>query len=404
MKHGHSRALGMLVLLICATAYAVALVAFASADATPGQQLTTLVQLAGFFAYPVVGSLIVSRRPSNTVGWIFCAIGLGTGTTAFSAGYIQHALAAQADAQLATGLIDAVGNGIWSLNLGLGVLLLLLFPDGRPLSRAWRVVFWAAMVTIAAVSLADLLMPGPLEADGRVVNPLGIGIAHPLLVAVDFVGHLLFLPLVLLAVASVIVRYRRAAGVPRQQIKWFAFGAAAMVLIIVVTVVAVPDPNSPLGTIGFALAFATLPIGAGIGVLRYRLYDIDVIINRTLVYGLLTVLLAAVYFGSVIGMQRIVRLVADPQAEQNPLIIVVSTLLIAALFTPLRGRLQRFIDRRFYRAKYDSARTLARFGAALRTETDLDGLTEHLVSAVDETMRPGHVSLWLRNPPEEAAQ
>ena len=383
------------MLLVCGVAYVVAMVAFAAARATPGQQLTTLVQLAGFFAYPVMGSLIVSRRPSNTVGWIFCAIGLGTATTAFSAGYTTYALAAHLDRQLATGVIDALGNGVWSANLGLGVLLLLLFPDGRPLSRLWRVITWIAVAAIAASVLTDLLHPGPLESNGRVVNPLGVSAAAPLFNAVDFAGHLLMPPLVLLAVASVIVRYRRASGVQRQQIKWFALGAAAMVAIIVVTVLAVPDQNSAPSTIGFALAFATLPIGAGIGVLRYRLYDIDVLINRALVYGSLTILLAAVYFASVVGMQRLASAVAGVQASANPLIIVLSTLLIAALFTPLRRRVKRIIDRRFYRAKYDAAKTLAAFAATLRSETDLRALSDHLVGVVDETMRPEYISLML---------
>ncbi|HKS69303.1 MAG TPA: hypothetical protein VJQ45_02715 [Ktedonobacterales bacterium] len=397
-----SRTLGTLVLLICATAYGVAMVAFAAAGtsgapgATPSDQLSTLVQLAGFFAYPVVGSLIVSRRPSNTVGWIFCAIGLGTATTAFSAGYIQHALAAHEDTQLATGLIDALGNGVWNLNLGLGSLLLFLFPDGKPISHRWRFIVWLDAIAIALMVIAAWVQPGPLEANGRVVNPIGLAAAGPVLNAVNVVGHVIFLPLVLLAVASVIVRYRRASGIQRQQIKWFALGAAAMVLLIVVTVSAVPDENSPLSTIGFALAFAMLPIGAGIGVLRYRLYDIDILINRTLVYGSLTLLLAAVYFGSVIGMQRMVRLAADSRAEQNPLIIVVSTLLIAALFTPLRRSIQRTIDRRFYRAKYDTARTLERFAATLRQQVELAQLEDHLVGVVEETMQPAHVSLWLR--------
>jgi hypothetical protein len=391
----YSRMLGMLVLLFCTIAYVIALVAFASAGAPPAEQVVSFVQLAEFFTYPVVGSLIVTRRPSNTVGWIFCVIGLGTATTAFSAAYVQHALAVHVDAQLATGLIDALGSGMWIVNLGLGALLLLLFPDGKPFSRGWGLVFWLGVAAIAATSLADLLMPGPLEPGGRVINPLGVSAARHVLVAVDFLGHLVFLPLVLLAVASVIVRYRRAAGIQRQQIKWFALGAAAMALIIAVTVVAVPDQSSPLSTIGFAFAFAMLPLGAGIGVLRYRLYDIDVVINRTLVYGSLSAILAGVYFVAVVVMQQVVRAITG-SIELNPVVVVLSTLLIAALSNPLRSRLQAFIDRRFYRAKYDTARTLERFAATLRQDVDLGELHARLVDVVWETLRPAHVSLWLR--------
>ena len=404
-RSGHSRILGATVLLGCAGVYALGWLLFAlTGEATSERTVMMAVQLSSFFAFPVVGSLIVSRRPGNTVGWIFCAIGLGTAATSFTAGYVQHALATGADAQLATSLIDALGNGVWNLNLGLGSLLLFLFPDGKPPSRGWRLIVWLDAIAIALMVIATWVQPGPLEAHGRVVNPIGLAVAGPVLNVVNAVGHAVFLPLVLLAVASVIVRYRRAAGIQRQQIKWFALGAAAMVLCVVVTVVAVPDENSPLSTIGFAIAFAMLPIGAGIGVLRYRLYDIDVIINRALVYGSLTALLAAVYFGSVVGMQHLASAVAGPQARANPLIIVLSTLLIAALFTPLRRRLQRTIDHRFYRSKYDTTRTLERFATTLRSETDLRALSDHLVGVVDETMRPAHVSLWLRQPAREAAR
>jgi hypothetical protein len=394
MMYGKAAILGGLLLSVCALVYVLALVAFSMSGATWGQQLTNLVQLVGFFAYPVVGSLIVSRRPSNTVGWLFCAIGLGTATTAFSAGYITHALATHADTQLATGIIDALGSSVWLLNLGLGALLLLLFPDGRPLSRRWRVVYWFAVAMIAAASLAALLQPGPLESNGRVVNPLGITAARSILVTLNFVTHLLFLPLVLLAIISVIVRYRRASGIQRQQIKWFALGAAAMAVIICITVFAFPDENSAASTIGFALAFAMLPIGAGIGVLRYRLYDIDILINRTLVYGSLSAVLASVYFACVIGTQAIIQAVSG-NTNTPPVLIVASTLLVVALFNPLRHRIQAGIDRRFYRRKYDATRTLAAFGATLRTETDLTNLSQHLVSVVNETMQPTQVSLWL---------
>jgi hypothetical protein len=403
--------LGWGVLLFCTAAYVVALLAFLSSG-TSAQALVTVVLLVAFFAYPVIGSLIVTQRPSNTVGWIFCAIGLGTAITSFSAGYVQQALAAHADAQLTTGLIDALGNAVWPLNIGLGSLLLLLFPDGRPLARRWRLIVWIDIVAIVALSLSSLLQPGPLETNGRVVNPLGLQAAGPVISAVDVMGTVLLLPLASLAIISVIVRYRRASGVQRQQIKWFAYGAALMALIIAgtnfVAVLLAPNgqntANNTPSTIGFALGFVMLPLGAGIGVLRYRLYDIDVIINRTLVYGSLTALLAGVYFGSVIGMQQLARLLVGAQGAQNPLIIVLSTLLIAALFQPLRTRLQRAIDRRFYRAKYDAAKTIERFTATLRQQVEFDELSAHLEDAVRETMQPTSVSLWLRPPVPDRAE
>jgi len=396
------RLLGWSVLLFCTAAYVVAAFAF-SRSGTPDQMRVTLVLLAAFFMYPVIGSLIVTQRPSNTVGWIFCAIGLGTATTAFSAGYVQQAVAAHADTQLMTGIVDAVGNAVWPLNVGLGSLLLLLFPDGRPLNRRWLIILLLDVVAIAAEVSSGLLQPGPLEKNGLVENPLGLRAAAPVISFVSAAGSLLLAPLALLAIVSVFIRYRRASGTQRQQIKWFAYGAALMALIIPVTIFATTlltpngqdTSNSAPSTIGFALGFVMLPLGAGIGVLRYRLYDIDVIINRTLVYGSLTALLAGVYFGSVIGMQQLARLLVGAQGARNPLIIVLSTLLIAALFQPLRTRLQRTIDRRFYRAKYDAGKILATFGQALRSEVDLNNLQEHLLATVTETMQPAQVSLWL---------
>jgi hypothetical protein len=403
MKRSVAAALGWLVLSFCAVSYAMALLLVNLSSVSGGTPIVP-PQVLAFLAFPMVGALIVTQRPRNTVGWLFCAIGLGTSITSFSGGYVTHALAVHADAQLATGLIDALGNAVWILNLGLGSLLLFLFPDGRLPSRRWRFVFWLDVAGIVAVSLSSLLYPGPLESHGRVVNPIGIPVAAPLLNAITSIGQTLFIPLALSAVVSVIVRYRREEGTQRQQIKWFAYGAALLVLTIFVTVIVVTaltpsgqdGSNSLLSNVGFSLAFIMLPIGAGIGVLRYRLYDIDLIINRTLVYGSLTAILAGVYFGTVVGIQQLVRLISGQQAEQNPLVIVLSTLLIAALFTPLRQRIQQFIDRRFYRAKYDTARTLERFAATLRQDVDLAELREHLLGVVMETMQPAHVSLWLR--------
>jgi hypothetical protein len=199
-----------------------------------------------------------------------------------------------------------------------------------------------------------------------------------------------------------ILRYRRAGLAQRQQIKWFVFGSVVMFVIVAAGIFLNPlDPNSALGTIvgnvTFGLGILALPLGVGVGALRYKLYDIDVIINRALVYGSLTALLAALYFGLVIGAQTLIRLVTH-QTGQSQLVIVGSTLFIAALFQPLRGGLQRVIDQRFYRRKYDAARTLERFGASLRGEVERGDLHDHLLAVVHETMQPARASLWLRPP------
>jgi hypothetical protein len=212
------------------------------------------------------------------------------------------------------------------------------------------------------------------------------------------------LVLVVAAASSVFMRLRRAKGIERQQIKWFAYAAAAAVIGLVLAhiipdVIDVPLWFERIGHAIFLSLIPAIPISIGIAILRYRLYDIDIIINRTLVYGSLTVLLVLVYFGGVTATQTLFRYLTG-QEQQPQLAVVVSTLAIAALFTPLRRRIQTFIDRRFYRSKYDARKTLEAFSARLRDKTDLEALNDDLVGVVRETMQPAHVSLWLR--PETA--
>lgn len=414
-----SQLLGGLLLLACTAVYVLALVLFASTGAEAGTTrptgyvLLTGFQVFSFFAFPVVGSLIVTQRPGNVVGWVFCLIGLGTATTALSGGYVQHALAIHAEARLATGLVYALGNAVWPVNLGLGSLLLFIFPDGRLPSPRWRPVFWLDVACIVAMALAGALYPGALDATSSVANPIGIAGLRPLLDVFNAVGHLLFGPLVLAAMLSVIVRYRRATGAQRQQIKWFVYGATLMVAAIAASIVLAQvltpagqdSSNSPIVTLGFCIGWIMLPIGAGIGVLRYRLYDIDILINRTLVYGALSAVLAALYLACVIGAQTVTSALSGQaispeltgQMKSQPVVVVGSTLLIASLFNPLRRRIQATIDRRFYRRKYDATRTLEGFAAVLRSETDLGDLSSHLVAVVEQTMQPAQVSLWLHD-------
>ena len=232
---------------------------------------------------------------------------------------------------------------------------------------------------------------------GPIRNPLGIEGFTNVYKAVLYI----MAPLLTIAAAlAVFMRLRRAVGVERQQIKWFAYAAVATVsaTILAYIIPGVIDTPRWFERVGFALNIAfipAIPVSIGIAILRYRLYDIDHLINRTLVYGSLTAMLALVYFGGVATTEAIFRALTG-QEQQPQLAIVVSTLVIAALFNPLRRRIQRFIDRRFYRSKYDARRTLEAFSAKLRVETDLDALSDDLVGVVRETMQPAYVSLWLR--------
>jgi hypothetical protein len=281
------------------------------------------------------------------------------------------------------------------------------------------VVAGLAVVALVFSSLSKALLPGRLEETPgiAIANPFGIEAARELLELLGTIGFFL-LPLCIVASAvSMIIRFRRSQGIERHQLKWFVSAAALLAVTFAATAVpwfvvgVLSDQSAPFLsgqrtpslTLKVtqditSLTFAGLPIAAGIAILRHRLYDIDILINRTLVYGSLTVLLALIYFGGVAAAEAIFR-VLTRQEQQPQLAVVISTLVIAALFNPLRRRIQSFIDRRFYRRKYDAAKTLEAFSAKLRDETDLDALSDDLVGVVRETMQPAHVSLWLHPDP-----
>jgi hypothetical protein len=281
-------------------------------------------------------------------------------------------------------------------------MLLLMFPDGKLPSRRWRVFAWLIPIVSLAGSAIVAFAPGPVDGLGPIENPLGLdalGIGGKGS-TIELVETFLLLPLEVGAVASLVVRLRRSDGVERQQVKWLAYAMVVTVVGGTLTYVLYDVATVPLwlGWAGFILLMVGLvgqPVAVGIAVLRYRLYDIDVIINRTLVYGSLTAILTGVYFGGVTATQALFRTLAS-QEQLQQLVVVGSTLAIAALFNPLRRRIQGFVDRRFYRKKYDAAKTLEAFSAKLRDETDLQALNEELVKVVRETMQPAHVGLWLR--------
>jgi hypothetical protein len=367
-----------------------------------------LADWALFLAFPIVGALIASRRPENPIGWICLASGLLFMFLAVTDNYSTYGVARPGSVPFPVA-IGTIGNQwLWVPAVGLlGIFLILLFPDGKLLSRRWRPLAWFSGMIIVVLSITEGLAPGPLENQGGVRNPFGIE-ALPWLVTVSYI-ILPLLPLCILASAvSMVLRFRRSRGEERQQIKWFTFVASIagllyfMVIISGVVISLGSDdrlPQTPLWVellISLAtLSFAGVPIAIGLAVLKYRLYDIDVVINLTLVYGSLTAMLVAVYFGGVATTQTILRALTG-QTEQPQLAIVISTLAIAALFNPLRRRIQSFIDRRFYRRKYDARKTLEAFSARLRDETDLESLNNDLAGVIRETMQPAHVSLWLR--------
>jgi hypothetical protein len=344
-----------------------------------------------------VGAIVASHRPENPVGWLLCLSGVVISTDSFVAQYATYALVAQPNSLPAGEAMAWIASWLLPIMIGLQVFYLLLFPTGQLPSRRWR---WLAWLTVAFVVVGVVLSafsPGALMgALGPIRNPLGIeGFTNAYQALLYTIPPLLFGAVAL----SVFMRLRHAVGVERQQIKWLAYAAAAWALGIIFNVIVLAI-DTPLwferaALVYFTVAGEAVPIAIGIAILRYRLYDIDLLINRTLVYVSLTLLLALVYFGGVTATQAIFRTLSG-QEQQPQLAIVVSTLVIAALFNPLRRRIQAFIDRRFYRKKYDAAKTLEAFSARLRDETDLQALNGELTRVVRETMQPSHVSLWLR--------
>ena len=368
----------------------------------PGDRITVdyisrLLLYVPFLAFPVVGALVASKRPRNAIGWICLLSGLFWLSPALGDAFIAHERATTDTLTSSVKLLDALIKGTWPWSVGLpGIYMILLFPDGRLPSRRWRPFAWFAGTVIALMPVLFLL---PLQ--GKQLEQ------YPWLIAVISFS-LLVLPACILASAiSLVLRYRRSGEEVREQIKWLAFAASLVGVMyfgsIVTELLFAPDslitnetPPLWVSLQRFLLvqSFAAVPIAVGFAILKYRLYDIDILINRALVYGSLTLTLLLVYFGGVVTMQAILRTLTG-QEQQPQLAVVISTLAIAALFNPLRRRVQAFIDQRFYRKKYDARKTMEAFSAKLRDETDLDSLNTELITVVRETMHPEHASLWL---------
>ena len=386
---------------------------FLSASARIFPSLGKIVLMALLaLTFTTVGAVVASRRPENSIGWIFCAGGLLLSFTVCAINYAEYAVHATRAGSL-PGVQYAAWIASWVLAptlLLFATMLFLMFPNGRFLSAEWHFVAGAAVVASVMVALGDAfglenigrLEPWNTGTDyGSIANPVAVGGAVKNIgQTLAGFGFVLLLLCFLASVAALFARLIQARGVERQQIKWFAYAAAVMgagplmMFLLGGGYSALAELMWYLGFFASILGFAFLPVATAIGILKYRLYEIDRVINRTLVYGSLTAALASIYFGAVILLQRVFVVLTG---EKSTLAVVASTLVIAALFNPLRRRIQSFIDRRFYRRKYDARKTLEAFSAQLRNETDLEALSDDLVGAVRETMQPAHVSLWLRS-------
>ena len=364
-------------------------------------------------AFPVVGVLVASREPRNVIGWILLAIGFVWGLLNLLTGYALHGLVTSPGSLPRPDVALAFVSWLWIPSVGLmATYLILLFPNGRLPSGRWRPLAWACAIVLFLNSMATFVRPGRFANEGfpGVANPLGLDALRPVRDTVDVVGLSLLLVCILGCAAGLVQRFRRSRGLERLQLKWLA-GAASVVALAYTTPMAIglylqasggqPETSWWYDILwGVAISsFLLLPVAIGIAILRHRLYDIDVIVNRALVYAALTILLGTAYLVGVVGLGSTLRVLTNQDQQDNSLAVAASTLAVAALFRPARTRIQDFIDRRFYRRKYDVAKTLEAFSARVRNEVGLDALTAELLEVVNTTMHPAHASLWLRHPP-----
>jgi uncharacterized membrane protein SirB2 len=341
-----------------------------------------------------VGAFVASRRPRNATGWLFLAAGLVMVGDALARGYAIHSLFGRR--LPGTHLAAWLGFWLWMLAWIFIALVLIVFPTGRAPTRLWR---WVARIAVVLVPLTCLAALPTLRAPTQTLMNAADPSAVPGGALLGAVGQFPAFFIVPVAFIALVVRFVRARGVERQQMKWFVFGTsllvvAALIMIALGFFFGVEDPiSNPFAVGSILLGFTAIPLTAGIAIMRYRLYDIDRIISRTLSYALVTALLVGAYVGLVVLFQATTR----PLLGKSDLAIAASTLIVAALFVPLRRRIQNAVDHRFNRRRYDAAGLIDSFGARLRDEIDINELSSDLQTLVHQTMEPAHVSVWLRD-------
>jgi hypothetical protein len=360
----------------------------------------------GIVTFPVVGALIASRQPRNALGWVMLGVGAVSAVDGVMLLYTNYALTVRPGSLPRPDVFLALSAPMWVPVIGLmGTFVILLFPDGHLPSPRWRPWAWLCAIALSLSYMSILVAPGSFPDLGYpgIRNPLGIEALLPVKGAVLAVIALVPISIVGCAVALV-QRFRRSHGQDRLQLKWLAAASGAVAALYVAAMVPSLALDSAWDFAGplwlsviqmFAVfSFFLIPVAVGIAILKHRLYDIDLIINRTVVYGALTAVLALVYVGGVVGIGGIVREATGQQ--DTGLVVAASTLAVAALVRPVRARIQGFIDRRFYRRKYDAARTVEAFSIRLRDEVDLEVMRTYLLAVVRETMQPARASIWLK--------
>jgi hypothetical protein len=341
-----------------------------------------------------VGTLIGLRRPGHRIGWLLRLAAFSFATGALIVTYVEVAFSVQPGSLPVGPPLVILGDWIFGLGFGISATyLLLLFPTGRLPSPRWRPVSWLAAISLIMMLLGVLLGTSTFE-DLPIDNPLAMESSHPLLLLFEGGGFYLLFMTMLASVASLVVRYRSSGGEERQQLKWVAFGVVILGVGVAASVLwelinGVAELSDDTENLVIAVSLTMIPISIGVAILRFRLYEIDRIISRTVSYGAVVALIAAVFFGSV-------TLLGSLLPDDSPLSVAASTLSVAALFNPLRRKVQRFVDKLFNRSRYDAGRTIDAFSARLRSEVDLDQLARDLQGVAAETTQPASLALWLR--------
>ncbi len=351
--------------------------------------------LFGIFAlsYVVVGTLVTARRPANPLGWLVLGIGAVSSAAVLLGAYAGYALLGPRELPLGDVAAWVTSWMYWPMLCGI-VLMVLAFPEGRPRGRLRA---WTACTSIAGaavVTVGTALGPGPMEGFAGVPNPFGVPRLEAALTSASMTATVVLAASFLVAIVSIFLRRRRAVGTERGQLSWLAYATVLMALAQLVNMPVFHLEDTFVGLLAVVIAITAFPAAVAVAILRYGLYDIDRLISRTLVYGVLTATLVATYLCSVL----LLRVLAEPVAGGSDLAVAVSTLAVAALFRPVRRQIQQVVDRRFYRSRYDPVLAVEDFSTRLRHEVDLDSVAAELRSVVDHTVRPTHVTLWVRGP------
>jgi hypothetical protein len=391
---GLAWALLLLVLLgLAATAWLDRLLRQAGLPELTWLNLSSIPQVVAAVSAAAVGAVLAARRPRHPVGWLLLGLGLSLTGWGLTFGYTRYGLVARPGALPAASYLAGFSTGIVMSWLACAGFVLLLTPTGKLPSPRWR--WWARVVAAAAGVwlLGSVVHPTPLYPEYPTIgNPLAVpALPRGLLDVAQPAAAVVVLASLVVGAVSLVGRFRRARGVERQQLRWLAWGAglAAVLLLVALAALALERSDFTLFNLTLGVCLALLPLATGAAILRYRLYDLDRIISRTLAYGLLTVLLGGGYALVVLGLGQLLD-------RDSTLVVAAATLAVAALFQPARRRVQTAVDRRFNRRRHDAARIIEAFGARLRDQVDLDSLTAELLEAIDQTMQPTQASLWLR--------